>query len=306
NYVITGVTADTLTLAAVQQLIPTAQGAVETARISIDVGTIAEIGTQVKISFTADHSITRTDGGTWSGDGVAVGQTIAIYGTGQNGVGTNNQVYKITGINVSGTTITVDKTVTTEASEFAIVSGGAAKRDTLYLANLRPGLLAMLNGAASVQLTNTIVERNRLGQNADFFVFPLAAQYQFDGNDTIDAHNLFAGIADGLLPTVGITAYGGRGDDTILGSAASDFLAGGSGNDTIIGGRGGDQIYGDSGINVDVIRRLLTVANAAGTSGAVNVDPIVTGNGTGNDLIYGDAQGSTATNAFGDYNDIVF
>src|SRR5262249_15467841 len=113
-------------------------------------------------------------------------------------------------------------------------------------------------------------------------------------------------IADGLLPTVGITAYGGRGDDTIIGSAASDFLAGGSGNDTIIGGRGGDQIYGDSGINVDVIRRLLTVANAAGTSGAVNVDPIATGNGNGNDLIYGDAQGSTTTNAFGDYNDIIF
>ena len=104
------------------------------------------------------------------------------------------------------------------------------------------------------------------------------------------------------MPTVGITAYGGRGDDTIIGSAAGDFLAGGSGNDTIIGGRGVDQIYGDSGINVDVIRRLLTVANAAGTSGAVNVDPIM----AGNDLIYGDAQGSTATNAFGDYNDVIF
>src|SRR5262249_56962929 len=72
------------------------------------------------------------------------------------------------------------------------------------------------------------------------------------------------------------------------------------------GGCGGGQIYGGSGFNVDVIRRLLTVANAAGTSGAVNVDPIVTGNGTGNDLIYGDAQGSTATNAFGDYNDVIF
>src|SRR5262249_19326352 len=156
------------------------------------------------------------------------------YGTGPGGVGTNNQVYKI--LTVSGAAITVDKAVTPEASEFAIISGGAAKRDTLFLANLQPGFLALLNGAASATLTNTIVQRNRLGQNADFFVFPLAAQYTFDGNDVIDAHNLFAGVPDGQLPTVGLTAYGGGGDDTVLGSAASDFLAGGSGNDMILGG----------------------------------------------------------------------
>ena len=39
----------------------------------------------------------------------------------------------------------------------------------------------------------------------------------------------------------GIIAYGGAGNDTIIGSQASDFLAGGSGNDTIMGGRGGDR-----------------------------------------------------------------
>jgi Ca2+-binding RTX toxin-like protein len=300
NYVITAVTANTITLAAVSQLIPTAQGATESARISVDVGTVTEVGTQYKISFTGTNTINRTDGGNWTTDGFAPNQVIAVYGTGPNGVGTNNQVYKI--LTVSGTSITVDKPVTPEASEFAIISGGAAKRDTLFLANLQPGFLALLNGAASASLTDTVVERNRLGQNADFFVFPLAAQYAFDGNNVIDAHNLFAGIPDGQLPPVGITAYGGRGDDTILGSAASDFLAGGSGNDMILGGRGGDQIFGDNGINVDVIRRLLTVAQAAGTSGAVNVDPLI----AGNDLLYGDAPGSTVTNAFGDYNDLIF
>jgi RTX calcium-binding nonapeptide repeat (4 copies) len=305
NYVITGVTATQLTLAAVQQLIPTAQGALETARISIDVGTIAEIGTQYQVKFSilnGQNVITRTDGGSWSTDGFTnpaspdKAISIALYGA---AIETNDQVYKV--LAVAGDKLIVDKAVTSDGnSQSVVLSGGPVKRDTLYLANLRPGALALLNGGAPQ--TNTIVERNRLGQNADFFVFPLAAQYQFDGNDVIDAHNLFAGIADGRLPTVGITAYGGRGDDTIIGSAANDFLAGGSGNDTIIGGRGGDQIYGDSGINVDVIRRLLTVANAAGTSGAVNVDPIK----AGNDLIYGDAPGSTAINAFGDYNDIIF
>ena len=48
------------------------------------------------------------------GDEVKVGQTIAVYGTGPGGVGTNNQVYKI--LTVSATAITVDKTVTPEAS----------------------------------------------------------------------------------------------------------------------------------------------------------------------------------------------
>src|SRR5262249_52831409 len=70
----------------------------------------------------------------------------------------------------------------------------------------------------------------------------------------------------------------------------------------MIGGRRGDHIYGDSGINVDVITRVLAVAQTAGNSGASNLDPLL----AGNDLIYGDAPGSTATDAYGDYNDVIF
>ncbi len=46
-----------------------------------------------------------------------------------------------------------------------------------------------------------------------------------------------------------------RGDDTIIGSQAGDFLAGGSGDDTSPARAAIDQIYGDSGVNVDLIRR---------------------------------------------------
>ncbi len=66
-------------------------------------------------------------------------------------------------------------------------------------------------------------------------------------------------------PTIGLTIYGGAGDDTIYGSQAGDHLAGGSGDDTIYGQRGVDHIYGDSGFNVNILDRALVVSttNAA-------------------------------------------
>ena len=43
------------------------------------------------------------------------------------------------------------------------------------------------------------------------------------------------------LPTIGFTAYGGAGNDTITGFNGSDVLVGGAGNDTIVGGGGGSE-----------------------------------------------------------------
>ena len=62
------------------------------------------------------------------------------------------------------------------------------------------------------------------------------------------------------FPSVGFTAYGGLGDDLIIGSQAGDHLAGGSGDDEIRGLRGVDHIYGDSGINVNLFTRELDIA----------------------------------------------
>ncbi|WP_293776173.1 hypothetical protein [uncultured Oxalicibacterium sp.] len=104
------------------------------------------------------------------------------------------------------------------------------------------------------------------------------------GNDIIDARG-----ASGR-----VIVYGGRGDDTIYGSAYDDILAGGSGNDTIRAGGGNNFIYGDSGLNIDLSKRLsvlgatmLTVVNE-NTSNTATYDNLA----VGNDTIYGSTNGS--------------
>src|SRR6185436_16083759 len=110
------------------------------------------------------------------------------------------------------------------------------------------------------------------------------------------------------LPTVGFSAYGGLGDDLIIGSQAGDHLAGGSGDDEIRGLRGVDHIYGDSGMNVHFFTRALDIAVTD-----LSPRPTITGagyinNGTtiqpykplvrdtlqtaGSDLIFGEGPGT--------------
>jgi len=98
----------------------------------------------------------------------------------------------------------------------------------------------------------------------DEWLFPLANPFDFAGNDIIDASGLFANVVcDDVdncnLPSVGFTAYGGEGDDLLIGSQTGDFLAGGSGDDVVLGLRGADQLYGDGGVNVDILTRRLSI-----------------------------------------------
>src|SRR5207244_1225525 len=110
----------------------------------------------------------------------------------------------------------------------------------------------------SSPLPRNIVVQNRVGNGDSRFIFPLATAYTYSGNDVIDARGAFSGPNDGSA-SVGITAYGGAGNDTIYGSQAGDHLAGGSGDDLIYGERGVDHIYGDSGVNVNILTRALTI-----------------------------------------------
>lgn len=71
---------------------------------------------------------------------------------------------------------------------------------------------------------------------------------------------------------MGSTAYGGAGNDLIIGSQAGDHLAGGSGDDTILGQGGSDHIYGDSGVNVNILTRALHIPTVD-ASPAPTVDP---------------------------------
>ncbi|UZJ27067.1 hypothetical protein RHODO2019_19095 (plasmid) [Rhodococcus antarcticus] len=142
------------------------------------------------------------------------------------------------------------------------------------------------------------------------FVFPLAQPFQYSGNDVIDASALDAALTSSQLPTIGVTVYGGGGADTIIGSQTGDVLAGGSGNDTIYGQRGQDLIYGDSGINVDVLTRVVTVVTV-NSSGLPNADTLF----AGHDMIQGEGPGSAPSTApnntdnqdviFGDHGQVV-
>ncbi len=158
----------------------------------------------------------------------------------------------------------------------------------------------------------------------DEWIFPLANPYDFDGNDVIDASHLFAGITCNAtcsnLPTVGFTAYGGGGDDLIIGSQAGDHLAGGSGDDTLLGLRGVDHLYGDSGVNVNILTRGLSVATTNASprptldprqpAGDQTLKPVPSFNAdtldAGRDLIYGEGAGTVLGGPQSAYDDVIF
>jgi RTX calcium-binding nonapeptide repeat (4 copies) len=198
-------------------------------------------------ALTGD-TITRADGGSWVTAGFIAGQTITVRGTPGN-----DGKYLIKRVSATTLTLTVTNTLTAEGPETATISADVGTvsqitASTLTFFDLQPFFLTSLSGI------HTVVQRNRLGENTDFFVFPLASSYTYAGNNFIDGHLLDAGVPNGQLPSVGFTAYGGPGNDTILGSQAGDFLAGGSGNNVIEGNRGQDQIFGAAGFNVNVMR----------------------------------------------------
>jgi Ca2+-binding RTX toxin-like protein len=128
--------------------------------------------------------------------------------------------------------------------------------------------------------------------NGDSTVVPLGRQFNNPGDDVIDAS----------ASTLGVTIYGGAGDDTIIGSQVGDHLAGGSGDDTIHGEGGDDHIYGDAGFNVNLSKRveqanlgnqqILLVTNNDASSEPTR-DTLAPGHdvlrgGDGNDIVIGD------------------
>jgi Ca2+-binding RTX toxin-like protein len=217
--------------------------------------------------------ITRTDLASWVAKGFAVGAQLTV-----NGV-----LYG-----------TVSRT---SASVCASVATGC----TTIPSNVMK-LTALTSGFVAVPVTTpkNIAVQNRVGNGAPFFVFPLATAYANAGNDVIDAHLAFSASPAGALPTVGITAYGGAGDDTIIGTQTGDHLAGGSGTDRILGQRGTDLIYGDSGYNVNVITRELFVVNN-NISSKPNADLLA----AAADVIHGDGYGSSPSTFLDDFADVV-
>ena len=106
-------------------------------------------------------------------------------------------------------------------------------------------------------------------------------------------------VIDASANSRSVAIYGGRGNDTIIGSQAGDHLAGGSGDDTINGQGGDDHIYGDDGFNLDLSRRLslstqiLLLVNDVTATSYQDFDDLAAGRDTlsgddGNDILFGD------------------
>ncbi|HEY3922827.1 MAG TPA: hypothetical protein VGL76_12045 [Gaiellaceae bacterium] len=247
---------------------------------------------QLDVIVNAAGTITRADGGSWLADGYAVGQLVQIDGA------TVGTVMAVTATTLTLYMLTTDfaPEVNPAVAENHLISVAeigtvnAVTKTTLTLTFLTANFAHLVAQGTS---THDVVVATRVGNGAPFFVFQLGDPFLYNGNDVIDASAAFSAAAPTSLPSIGITAYGGPGDDTIIGSQTGDILAGGSGNDTIIGGRGDDQIFGDSGVNVDVITRALTIPTVNSSSYA-NRDLMV----AGQDLLYGDGPGSAANDPY--------
>lgn len=83
--------------------------------------------------------------------------------------------------------------------------------------------------------------------------------YAGDGNDIVEGGGLTKKVVggagdDAVHLTVGGTAFGGDGNDYLLGSFSNDLLKGEAGNDTLIGGGGVDQLVGGAGADTFLFR----------------------------------------------------
>ncbi|MDX6679730.1 MAG: large repetitive protein, partial [Solirubrobacteraceae bacterium] len=255
--------------------------------------------------------------GSWVADGFTVGQQVTI--------GALLGTWTVAGVSalvldLRGPTLTPlpNQTagVTAVSQYIGIVKAVTKTQITLNLAigvaDFPSGpLFPVVAGATQANVVRDLRVLNRVGNSAPFFVFPLANPYLYSGNDVIDARLLDWSANAAALRSVGVTIYGGPGNDLIVGSQTGDHLAGGSGDDTIMGQRGQDHIYGDSGFNVDLITRSLVVAvsgnGPAGYPAAQfkNKDGLV----AGADLLYGEGPGSATPvffNTVGNDDDIIF
>jgi Ca2+-binding RTX toxin-like protein len=270
---------------------------------------IQVIGTFSRPSAT---TLRRNDGVSWASAGFVVGQVLTVNGTVVGTVSAlSGDTLTITGgsfaaAGYTGATVAArdPKTGSTRiGGDTIVITGGAGPNSPLVVHGDTSQDGRWYGGDPRVQsflAFGTKPFPDEIGNGDSRFVFPVANPFVYAGHDVIDASALFAGVASGALPTVGVTAYGGAGDDTILGSAAPDFLAGGSGDDLIVGGRGSDQIHGDNGVDVDVITRELSIPwrNA---SVFANRDGLE----AGQDTLHGDGVGSTGATT-DEYDDIIF
>lgn len=257
--------------------------------LSIAETTVTEVE---EVELIVDRLV-RSDGGSWITDGFEEGQVIYIEGIAGGftvaevtasamylqGAAIHECVLESKTVTITRIDITTD-TGSEVGGDHFVISGGAGPDSPLVIYGDTSQDGSWYSGHSFDRLGQEFGEKPfdpfahlPDGENEDNeWVFPLANPYTYAGHDIIDASQLFAGVADADMPSVGITAYGGAGNDLIIGSQAGDHLAGGSGDDTILGQRGVDHIYGDNGINVNIFTRALDIT-AVDTNPAPTINP---------------------------------
>ena len=156
---------------------------------------------------------------------------------------------------------------------------GVRNDEQLSLPRLSDGTLLISGDSRSdrVVLTNGVngvVEVNWLGHGKGTFTG--ISKVKFTGNDGNDRLEVAEGFG------VRIEAYGGAGNDVLLGSSAADLLDGGDGDDRLDGREGNDTLLGQSGN--DILKGRAGDDTIRGSDGDDTLD-----GGDGNDSIYGGA-----------------
>ncbi|HEY5224284.1 MAG TPA: hypothetical protein VIJ18_14705 [Microbacteriaceae bacterium] len=238
----------------------------------------------------ASATLTRATG-SWLSDGFVYGMVLQVGGL---------AAWTITGVTAS--VLTVSGPAFTNGTVTVSVVGYAPSPLVVYGSTSQDGI--WYSGDPHTQTSRVFGSKpfpNQVGNGTPQFVFPVANPFRHAGNNVIDARALFAAVPAGQVPSIGLTIYGGSGDDTIYGSQAGDVIAGGSGDNTIYGGRGDNIILGANGLNTNIITRTVTFPTA-NASVYTNADPLA----AGDNLIYGDVPGATTTDRYGDYNNLIF
>ena len=265
------------------------------------------------VTGASTETLTRGTG-SWITDGFVYGMVLQIAGV---------PAWTITGVSATTLDLTGPNTMPPTIGTSAQLVGFAPSPLVVYGSTSQDGI--WYSGDP-----HTLSQRDfgskpfptQLGNGTPDFIFPVADPFKFAGNNVLDASADFpiaslstgsvpnVGVPEGQVPTVGVTLYGGPGNNTIYGSQAPDFIAGGSGNTTIYGERGANQILGSDGINVDVITRAISFPTA-NTSVYPNADLLLCGqtpSPTCNNLIFGNTPGAgeVVTDRFMDYNNVIF
>jgi Ca2+-binding RTX toxin-like protein len=112
----------------------------------------------------------------------------------------------------------------------SVVANGSAGAELLFAEGQPATGATVVMGSYKIEITGAEATNDGLRINA------------LGGSDEVDASALQAGV-------IAFSAFGGDGNDVLIGSAGNDMLSGEAGDDVLVGGPGTDVLDGGTGTN---------------------------------------------------------